>query len=114
MTDTLFVCPVLSQISLVTFLIKNSTELFGQDIVALWYETSFYHSVRENTSCVEITPSNISKLNQTNHGDSICPKGSTYTAAKDEPTINLVAPPQSEGIIGVYMFYYHKLKVRII
>ena len=97
MTETLFVCPVLSQISLITFLIDNSPELFGLDVVALWYETSFYNPPGANTSSDHMTPSK-----ETEHGVSSCPRARTYTPGHDEATIIPVAPPLYEGIIGVY------------
>ncbi|XP_052036794.1 rho GTPase-activating protein 20-like isoform X8 [Apodemus sylvaticus] len=85
------------KISLVTFLIDNSPKLFGLDIVALWYETSFYHGPGGNTSCDQVTTSNIITPNEPEHGASSCPKGRTYTPDHDEPTISQVAPPLSEG-----------------
>ncbi|XP_052036736.1 rho GTPase-activating protein 20-like isoform X5 [Apodemus sylvaticus] len=85
------------KISLVTFLIDNSPKLFGLDIVALWYETSFYHGPGGNTSCDQVTTSNIITPNEPEHGASSCPKGRTYTPEHDEPTISQVAPPLSEG-----------------
>ena len=105
----------LSQISLVTFLIGNSPKLFGLDVVALWYETSFYHGPGGNTSCDQVTTSNIITRNEPEHGASSCPKGRTYTPDHDEPTISQVAPPLSEGTNGVYTCpTILKLKVRII
>ncbi|XP_052036788.1 rho GTPase-activating protein 20-like isoform X4 [Apodemus sylvaticus] len=85
------------KISLVTFLIDNSPKLFGLDIVALWYETSFYHGPGGNTSCDQVTTSNIITPNEPENGASSCPKGRTYTPEHDEPTISQVAPPLSEG-----------------
>ncbi|XP_052036753.1 rho GTPase-activating protein 20-like isoform X2 [Apodemus sylvaticus] len=85
------------KISLVTFLIDNSPKLFGLDIVALWYETSFYHGPGGNTSCDQVTTSNIITPNEPEHGASSCPKGRTYTPDHDEPAISQVAPPLSEG-----------------
>ncbi|XP_052036818.1 uncharacterized protein LOC127683531 isoform X4 [Apodemus sylvaticus] len=85
------------KISLVTFLIDNSPKLFGLDIVALWYETSFYHGPGGNTSCDQVTTSNIITRNEPEHGASSCPKGRTYTPDHDEPAISQVAPPLSEG-----------------
>ena len=97
MTETLFVCPLLLQISLITFLIDNSPELFGLDVVALWYETSFYNPPGANTSSDHMTPSS-----ETEHEVSSCSRARTYTPGHDEATIIPVAPPLYEGIIGVY------------
>ncbi|GAB1287486.1 Predicted gene 1527 [Apodemus speciosus] len=87
------------KISLVTFLIDYSPKLFGLDVEAVWYETSFYHPPIENTSCAQIIPSTASNPNETDHGVSSCPRGRTYTPGHDEPAISPATPPQSEDSI---------------
>ena len=104
MTETLFVCHVLLQISLVTFLISNAPQIFGLDVVAVCYETSFFSPTCTNTSCAHISPSIINKGKETEHGINTCPTGKTYSPGHDAPAITPVAPPLHEGNIGVYTY----------
>ncbi|XP_052025515.1 rho GTPase-activating protein 20-like, partial [Apodemus sylvaticus] len=90
---------ITEKISLVTFLISNSPELFGLDVVAVWYETSFFSPTSTNTSCAHNSPSIINKGKETEHGINTCPSGRTYSPGHDAPAITPVAPPLHEGNI---------------
>ncbi|XP_052036944.1 rho GTPase-activating protein 20-like [Apodemus sylvaticus] len=90
---------ITEKISLVTFLISNSPELFGLDVVAVWYETSFFSPTSTNTSCAHNSPSIINKGKETEHGINTCPSGKTYSPGHDAPAITPVAPPLHEGNI---------------
>ena len=102
MIETLFICLVFSQISLVTYLISNSPTLFGLDDVAVWYETSFINQPGANITCAPILPSNICEQKEIEHTIITCPSGRTYTPGHDAPAIAPEAPVRYEGSIGVY------------
>lgn len=93
--------PHLSQISLVTFMIDNSPELFGEDIVAVWYETSLYHPPGLKYPCSQNTPSNNGIMEETEPGLSSCPGERTRTPEFDELPRSAAAPLPYEGILGV-------------
>lgn len=68
MTETFCVCPILSQISLVTFIIENSPKILREDLVLVWYETSLFYPPRVKSSCSQNMPTNIRNMKETEHG----------------------------------------------
>ncbi|GAB1287383.1 Predicted gene 1527 [Apodemus speciosus] len=90
---------ITEKISLVTFLISNSPTIFGVDVVAVWYETSFFSPTGTLTSYSQNSPSNISKRMEIEHGISPCPSGRTYTPGHDSPAITPAASSHYEDIV---------------
>lgn len=80
MTETLCVCPVLSQCYLVMFMIENSPKIFGIDNIVMQHETPLFdpHGGAE-ASCSQNHPPNIENITETQHGLSSCPSGQTGT-----------------------------------
>ena len=77
MTGILCACPLLSQNSLVTFLIENSLKLFEEDAVLLSYETSLFHPHGEKDSGSQNNLSTLGEIKEKEHGHSSCPSGRT-------------------------------------
>ncbi|XP_063138958.1 rho GTPase-activating protein 20-like isoform X3 [Rattus norvegicus] len=92
---------IAKKISLVTFMIDNSPELFGEDIVAVWYETSLYHPPGLKYPCSQNTPSSNGIMEETEHGLSSCPGERTCTPDFDElPRSGAAASIPYEGILA--------------
>ncbi|XP_063138954.1 rho GTPase-activating protein 20-like isoform X4 [Rattus norvegicus] len=94
---------IAKKISLVTFMIDNSPELFGEDVVAVWYETSLYHPPGPKDPCSQNTPSSNGIMEETEHGLSSCPasekgEGNEYTT-QPEP-IQHSPTPETKKELG--------------
>ncbi|XP_063138947.1 uncharacterized protein Tgap1l6 isoform X1 [Rattus norvegicus] len=87
------------KISLVTFMIENTPKIFGEDVVAVSYETSLTHPPGAKSSCSPDTSANTRNVKQTNRGLSSCPTERTcppdYNALPGSPA----APLPCEDIL---------------
>ena len=103
MTETICVCLILSQISLVSFFTENYPKIFGEDIPFL-YESSFvcsdgekaYNSLNNVTDNVE--------MEVKEHEDNPCPSGSTCPTGNDAVPRSPSVPLHNEGIIGKHRY----------
>lgn len=102
LTETLCVCPLLTQISLVIFMIENCPKIFGEDAVAVSYETSLSHPPGAKSSCSQNTAANIRNMKETKRGLSSCPAGKTCTPGYNALPGTPAAPLPCKGLLGVY------------
>lgn len=112
MTQTFCICSVLSQISLVMFMIENSPKIFGEDF-AVWYETSLIHPPEENSSCSQNTPTDIGNTKETKHEPSV-EIYTLYSNISETLLRSPTAPLPCEAIRGVYNCFTTIINVRII
>lgn len=113
MTQTFCICSVLSQISLVMFMIENSPKIFGEDLVSKWFETSLIHPPDEKSSLSQNVPINIGTLKDIKHEPSV----EIYTIFSNISETLLrspTAPLPCEAIRGVYNCFTTIINVRII
>ena len=101
-TETLRVYSILSQVSLVKFMIENSPKIFGIDMVSVSDETPVFHWQGAKASCSQNTPANIRNIQETEYGFSSSSNGRTHTPGHDALAISTAASLSYEGIIGVY------------
>ncbi|NP_001028651.1 uncharacterized protein LOC385263 isoform X2 [Mus musculus] len=85
------------KISLITFMIENSPEIFGIDMV--WYETSLFYPQEAKASCSQNATSNTGNIKETEPELSSCPSGRTHTPGHYARQISPAAPLVCESII---------------
>nr|XP_038959631.1 rho GTPase-activating protein 20-like isoform X3 [Rattus norvegicus] len=91
---------IAKKISLVTFMIENCPKIFGEDVVAVPYETSLSHPPGAKSSCSLNTAANIRNVKKTERGLSRCPAGRTCTPGYHARPGSPAAPLPCEGPLG--------------
>lgn len=110
MTEILCACPLLSQSSLVIFLIENSLKLFGEDLVLVCYENLLFHTYGEKDFGSYNNLSNLYEIKIKKHGHSSCTRGWTCTSNHDALSKSPNAPFHKERIIDAYNVLLPHLK----
>uniref|UniRef100_A0ABK0LB85 RalA binding protein 1 like 1 n=1 Tax=Rattus norvegicus TaxID=10116 RepID=A0ABK0LB85_RAT len=87
------------KISLVEFMIENSTKVFGEDLAAVGLGTSLYHPPGGKSSCSQNNATNIGNIKETEHGLSSCPIGRTCTPGYNTLPKSPAASLPYEGLI---------------
>lgn len=96
----LCVFPILSQVSLIKFLIGNSLKIFGEDMALCSQATSLSCPDVEKASC---SLNNITYFGETadkEYQDNRCRSGRSCPTGKDPVTISPAVPLHNEGTIG--------------
>lgn len=83
-------------------MIENCPKIFGEDVVAVPYETSLSHPLGAKSSCSPNTAANIRNVKKTERGLSSCPAGRTCTPGDYARPGSPAAPLPCEGPLGVY------------